>query len=132
MRLAQALAESAARPLQYGQLDCCLFAANIVLAITGRDPALDLRGQYASEREAYDLMRQRFGGGIETTVAALAQRAGFTEIPPALAQRGDVVLAGRRRQCAAGVVDTSGRKIALFPRRLVLVPAAQARRAWRV
>jgi hypothetical protein len=91
-RLDAILRETAARELEYGQLDCCMFSANVVLAITGHDPAHDLRGRYDSERAAYALMKDKFGGYIEKTVAALAKRSGFEEIPVLMAQRGDVVL----------------------------------------
>jgi len=130
-RLDAILRETARRELEYGQLDCCMFCANAVLAITGHDPAYDLRGQYDSENAAYALMKEKFGGYIEKTVAALAKRSGFEEIPVPMARRGDVVLVGSNRQCAAGVVDLSG-KAAVYPKRLIAVPITNARRAWRV
>lgn len=131
-RLDAVLRETATRDLEYGQLDCCLFSANVVLAMTGHDPAHDLRGQYDSERAAYNLMKELFGGYIEKTVAALAQRSGFGEIPVLMAQRGDVVLVGNNRKCAAGVVGMSGNSAAVFAGKLVYLPIVHARRAWRV
>lgn len=131
-RLDASLRETAARELEYGHLDCCLFAANVVLAITGHDPAHDLRGQYDSERAAYELMQARFGGYIEKTVAALAKRSGFEEIPVLMAQRGDVVLVGSNRQCAAGVIDMTGCGAAIYPKKLLSVPITHVRRAWRI
>ena len=131
-RLDAVLRETANRELEYGQLDCCMFCANVVLALTGFDPAHDLRGQYDNENAAYALMKDRFGGYIEKTVSTLAKRSGFEEIPVLMAQRGDVVIVGSNRQCSAGVVDMSGRNAAIFPKKLMYVPIRHARRAWRV
>lgn len=55
---------------------CALVAAGAVEAMTGTNPALRFRGRYA--RVARDL---------EGTIERL-----FAEVPPALAQRGDVAL----------------------------------------
>jgi hypothetical protein len=131
-RLASALQEARGAALEYGRWDCCVFCANMVQAITGVDPAAALRGRYATEQEAYALMRAEFGGGIPETVAALAHRIELEEIPVALAGRGDVVLVGKQRHWAAGVVSLSGRAAAVFHGRLAHVPLRYAQRAWRV
>jgi hypothetical protein len=130
-RLDAILRETARLELEYGQLDCCMFCANVVRAITGHDPAHDLRGRYDSEQAAHELMKEKFCGYIEKTVAALARRSGFEEIPVLMASRGDVVLVGSNRLCAAGVIDMTG-NAAIYPKRLLSVPIKHARRAWRV
>ena len=40
------------RPFVWGTFDCCLFAADIVQALTGVDYAAGYRGTYHSEAEA--------------------------------------------------------------------------------
>lgn len=79
-------------PFSWGQNDCCLFAADARLAITGDDPAADERG-YTTEREAARLLKKL--GGVRGIGAA---RFGV-EIVPALAQVGDIA-----------VVETGGRE----------------------
>ena len=112
----------------WGKNDCCLFAANCIHAMTGIDPAENLRG-YDSQRGASARLRRQ--GGIEKLAETRARRHGWPEIPPATAQRGDIVL----------VEDTNGRALAVVEGRWVLQPAEQglaARplsaglRAWRI
>ncbi|MBX3605377.1 MAG: hypothetical protein KF788_08900 [Piscinibacter sp.] len=73
-------------PFAWGVNDCCLFAADCVLAVTGRDPAEDLRGAYADERGAARLLAAH-GGVVELAIARLGP-----VVPAALAQPGDVGL----------------------------------------
>ena len=40
----------------WGENDCCLFAANSILAITGTDIADDFRGKYTDEASAFELI----------------------------------------------------------------------------
>lgn len=89
-QLHAALDEAAVRPFEWGVHDCCLFVADVVLAMTGEDLGAPFRGRYASARGAARALRA-FGQGtiIRTMNAALG-----APIAPALAQRGDVVLAG--------------------------------------
>jgi hypothetical protein len=49
------------QPFAWGARDCCLLAADAVQRLTGRDPAHDLRGTYASAGQAVRVLRQ-FGG----------------------------------------------------------------------
>lgn len=73
-------------PFSWGVNDCCLFAADAVLAQTGQDHAEHLRGKYATAREAANLLAMHGGlGGIAD--AALRMR-----INPMMAQIGDVVM----------------------------------------
>lgn len=74
-------------PFEWGRNDCCLFAADAVLACTGTDLAEGLRGSYGDAAGAARLLR-RFGG-----VAGLAEKSAGTEIEPVMAQCGDIGLA---------------------------------------
>jgi hypothetical protein len=72
-------------PFAWGSNDCCLFAADWVLAATGRDIASDYRGRYSSALSALRFVKD--GGGVE----AMLERAGGQSVHPSLARRGDVI-----------------------------------------
>lgn len=86
--LAAYLKERADRPFEWGVNDCCIFAADWVRLVTGRDPAQALRGEYSDEAGAAEVIDE-FGG-----VANLVSMGVGSEPLPnvATAQRGDVVL----------------------------------------
>lgn len=73
------------KPFEWGVHDCCMWASNAVLAITGSDPAAAWRGAYSTERQALSLIVRL--GGLEQIGAK-----GGAEIPLALATVGDVGL----------------------------------------
>ena len=72
-------------PLVWGKSDCLLTTCDAIEAMTGVDPAADIRGKYKSRAGAYRLIKQR---GYDSLGAVLADR--FEEIGTAMAQRGDV------------------------------------------
>jgi len=124
-RLAALFAARAAQPFVWGEFDCCLFAADAVLAVTGHDPAADLRGTYTTAAGATRVL-ERFGGVAGVAIA----RAGRV-VPVAMAQPGDVGLshfdAGRPALAVWGgsawhVAGALG---------VVVVPTATVVRAWR-
>lgn len=88
LRLEACLAERWAKPFEWGVLDCCLFAADCVEAVTGVDPAADFRGSYDSKAGAYRLV-SRLGGFRAMAGARLG-----AEIPVAMAQAGDIGFVG--------------------------------------
>lgn len=75
-----------AQPFAWGVRDCCLWAADAVLAVTGQDPAAGLRGTYASARQAVRIVRQ--GGGLQHLVGS--RLAGRIDVADAI--DGDVCL----------------------------------------
>lgn len=137
-RLADCIARRRELPFAWGKLDCALFAADCVAAVTGVDPAADLRAAYRSEREAARLVA-RFGG-----LAALAASRLGPEVLPGQARAGDVGLvpAPARRAPAsaaarAGLVTEQlavcGGPCWVAPGEtgLVVVDRATVLRAWR-
>lgn len=119
------MSERAAMPFAWGPNDCASFGADAVQVQTGEDLLHELRGSRRAARAAR--RQERAGGGIP---AALA-RAGLQEVPPALAQRGDLV------QLAQGdglVLAVCWGELAAAPgpRGLVHEPMTRAVRAWRV
>lgn len=69
--LAEYLLSASRRPFQWGQCDCCMFAADWVHAMRGFDPADILRGSYTSEAEAA-LIIMREGGMRAFAISRLA------------------------------------------------------------
>jgi hypothetical protein len=118
-------------PFVWGQNDCCLFASDCVLAITGDDPAaaLDLRGTYDSALSANRLMESR--GGIEAIVTVAADAHDWAEIAPAFAQRGDVVSFAMPSGFTLGICLG---KQAVFAGAdgIVFQDTLNCRRAWRI
>lgn len=82
-RFAALVAEARARPFAWGSHDCCLWAADAVQAVTGRDPAARWRGTYSSEVGAFRIVLAL--GGLPM-IGALCG----SEILPGLAITGDI------------------------------------------
>lgn len=124
MTLDQLIAARLRQAFRWGVHDCCLWAADVVLATTGRDLAAGLRGTYGDEAEARVVL-ERLGG-----LAAIGALAG-PEIAPLAAARGDV-----------GLVDFGGVQslaacdgphwLAAGRRGLAVLPFEAGLRAWRV
>lgn len=112
------------KPFAWGSQDCCLFAADCVFAVTGIDPAADLRGTYATEREAARVL-QKHGG-----VAELA----FQRIGPVVrtdqAQPGDVGVTQQEGRATLAVC-MGAHWLAPGAQGLVHVPPERVARAWR-
>jgi len=68
----------------WGQHDCCMHAANAVQAMTGEDPAAEFRGKYKSHAGSVRALKRKS--------LAEVMDAKFTQVPPAFAMRGDVVM----------------------------------------
>lgn len=92
-RMQACLAERWARPFAWGSQDCALLLCDVVLAITGHDPAEGLRGTYHDALGAARVVAA--GGGL----GAIATARLGGEISPMLAQQGD-----------AGLVTSDGRE----------------------
>lgn len=124
-RLIKLIEERKAQPFEWGSNDCCLWAADAVLAMTGDDPAADLRGAYCNARGANDVLG-KLGG-----IAAAGARGG-EEIPPLCAQVGDVGLVSSDGSRDSLAVCIGEHWLAVVKQGLGLVDLACASRAWRV
>ena len=74
-------------PFESGQFDCALFCAGAVAAMTGVDPAADLRGTYDTEEAGFARIR---AAGHDDHIALVASL--FEEIPVAMAGPGDIAV----------------------------------------
>lgn len=121
-----ALVDSArAQPFEWGQHDCCLWAANAVLAITGRDPGAPWRGAYRTTRGALDLLESI--GGLEGAGALTGN-----PIQVALAAIGDVGLVRWTDGTESLAVCAGHSWLAAGDAGLVHLPLEAARCAWGV
>lgn len=103
-RLVEYLGTQSRARFRPGTVDCGLFAAGAVEAMTGFDPAAPWRGKYRTLEAGFALVQ---ADGFADHAAVFADL--FDEIPPALAQIGDVVaLPGDGGSVALGVVQGAG------------------------
>jgi hypothetical protein len=110
-------------PFDWGTNDCCLFAANAVLAMTGEDYAKPYRG-YKTAKGALSRLK-------DIGVAGVATNALGAPKAPLFAQRGDVVSFDAGDGIALGVCI--GAKIAAVGQDgLLMLPMNEAIQAWSV
>jgi hypothetical protein len=119
---------------QYGQLDCCLFTCDAVMAMTGHDMAAWYRGRYRTRKEALTLIRERTGrASVKAVAMHAAQECGLEAVPVALARRGDMALIGTGSNACMGIVSLSGLDVmAVYGRQIVRVALRSATMAWRI
>lgn len=117
----------------WGTHDCCVFAADAVLAMTGIDLADSYRG-YDTKEAAREIIR--IHGGLEGLAESIATRHGLAEILPGYAQRGDVVLVrgplAKITGPSLGVIGLDSRPTVVASRGFRYAPLAIAERAWGV
>lgn len=104
-RLAELLGQSARRPFEWGQFDCCLLACDAIKALTGSDPGESYRGRYCDETSAREILDAE--GGVEGIAERIARERGFLPVPPLFAWRGDIALADFRGRRTLGVCEGS-------------------------
>lgn len=122
-RLSACIDAARSVPFTFGAHDCCTFADDCVVAITGKSRMGDLRGAYAGSISASRLIRQH--GGLRAAVIA---RLGPCA---SRARRGDVVMfmsAGREAlgACIGSVFAAPG------DGGLVFFPIGQAEACWEI
>lgn len=85
------------RPFQWGESDCCLFAANVVEEITGIDYAKGFRG-YDSRNGAVKKLRELGFSSLEQAISSVLKPKNKN-----FAMRGDVVLIRNAGRHIAGI-----------------------------
>lgn len=138
-RMSRALAARRETSFAWGRHDCALFACDMAEAVCGIDFAAPLRGRYGTRREAYAVLGDFAGGGLEQAAEKIARGRGCAEVAPLMARRGDIILAeiavggapGGALGDALGIC--LGERIAFAAERgFAQLPLVKARRAWRV
>lgn len=114
----------------WGFNDCCLFACDLVRAMTGRDYAEAFRGRYSTPIGAGRALRDVAGvSSLPELVDKLAAQEPWEEIDPARASSGDWILADGTHGPTLAVrfgalIATPGLSGVEF------IPASRALRAW--
>lgn len=110
---------------EWGKLDCCLFAADVLQKLHGVDYAEQWRGKYSSYFGAVRMIAPH--GSLAGLVSSV-----FGEMqPPLLARRGDLVIAAMPEGDAVGIADGTGAMF-MAAKGLVRVPIKMCRGCWRV
>jgi hypothetical protein len=117
------IAERMQKPFAWGSNDCCIFAADAVLAMTGVNHATGLRGSYDGALQAARVVSEL--GGL----SAIASRAG-PECHPLCAGPGDVGLVTNEGRELLAVCD-GAHWLAPTSEGLAAMPFESARAAWR-
>jgi hypothetical protein len=117
----------------WGIHDCCLFACDAVLAMTGTDLAADFRGKYDSALGAARMLKA-YGGTVEMLAEEIADKFCIFEVPVLYAQRGDVVLLPSNNDGPAlGIVSLDGWNcLGAGLEGLTRTPLNQCLKAWRI
>jgi hypothetical protein len=132
-RLDGYLQACARQPFQYGELDCGLFVAGAIRAMTGVDVAEELRG-YSNRKEAFGRISAACGSKSMAAIADhLAAKFAIREVTVWNAQRGDPVQLKRGRASTLGLIAMHGFEV-LTPYKdgLLRIPKSLAVRAWHV
>jgi hypothetical protein len=129
-RLGQIIESSSALEFEWGVFDCALHVCNCIRAMTGVDPAAELRGTYSDEAGAADI----YGASFEDFIAGTCAELGYEEISTTMAGRGDVVFVDNETpQGAVGVVSMDARFVSCAGQTgMVLVRLHRWKRAWKV
>lgn len=128
-RLMAAIDAASKKPFQWGENDCMLFGADIVLAMTGHDYMAAYRGKYLTSGGAMRMLRfYGYASIYEAVSAGLGEPLGSVFF----AQRGDVVLYGDK-EWKHGMGICMGEDIAAMAKDgLTYLPMPMAAVAWRI
>jgi hypothetical protein len=113
-------------PFEWGNHDCCLFAADAAQVVTGRDFAAEVRGTYTSERSAARKIKE--WGGLDKYVSSLLG----DPIPSRTAKRGDVVMMHQDGQLPALGVCMGAKAAFAGPDGITWLPMADSMQCWEV
>lgn len=132
--LAQYLIANRATPFKYGSFDCCLFACNAILAMTGTDPAATFRNKYTSRAQAYAAIKAQAGtASVLAITEAITTKLGMPPVPLGRAQRGDLAIIQRPSDYSLGIVGMDGTTVIVCAENgLGRVPLTTALKAWKV
>ena len=126
-KLVESLKEAKNKPFVWGEHDCCLFAADIVKAMTGDDLAAGYRGKYSTAKEAIKLIKKISNDG---TVAGIVDLH-FKRVPVSFAKRGDIVSVQTNHGEAIGVCAGGGAHF-VIESGTIIYPRPLWSIAWRV
>ena len=89
-KLAAYLLQAQAHEFAYGRMDCCLFVANGVRAMTGFDLMAAFRGRYHTEEQIKKIVEEEGATCLTALIRRQLQAAGLQRKPPGFYARGDI------------------------------------------
>lgn len=115
---------------KWGVNDCIMMPADLIKLITVEqfDPAEAWRGQYSTEEQARDLVESM--GGLDEIISDALGFRGTRSI--LTGNRGDVVTIKTTHGIMGGVIDDSGRRVAIPNSNLNTIVRLPLESAWRV
>lgn len=125
--LAEYLREMKGAEFVWGELDCCLFAADFVERITGVDHAAPFRGKYHTAAGAAKALKKYGQGDLVSTMDATLNSCCVL-----CARRGDIVAHKFSAGVALGVCDGARSWFLQIGGGLVSVPTFSCSHAWSV
>jgi len=124
-----AMAAAASARMRWGMDDCALWAANVIQAALGYDPAAKFRGHYRTRRGA----RRVLGGpGLPGALRAAARRHQWVRVDPADARVGDIGLMAVDGASCCVVCRTRGWFVGRTDEGFAAVKSGMIRIAWSV
>lgn len=119
----------------WGSQDCCLFACDCIVEMTGQDLVRQYRNRYHDAAGAQSML-ENFSDEpmtVGSLASEIAKAHGIEEVPVSFAQRGDVVLVLQDEMESLGVVSLVGDTL-WAPGEFGLVehPLSSAIKAWRI
>ena len=117
-------------PGKWGEADCCMFACDAILAITGTDIAADVRGKYDTEDSAKEMLKER--GGLNKLATTRMASYSCEIINRNFAQRGDLVLIDTPNGDALGIINLRGTVTGQGEFMLVDYLIDTVKKAWRI
>lgn len=129
-RLSAEIRAARDRPFAWGTHDCFTWAVRVVLRLGGPDLAA-LAGSWTDEESARTAILAR-GGDLAESVAWAAEQTGMQEVPPALAQRGDLVMLRTPQGPLCAICVGQHAMAAAQAGGVIPLPMSIAMRAWAV
>ena len=125
-RLSAWLIDCAGASFEWGKLDCLMFAAGAVKAVTGFDPGKGHRGRYNSHASSVRYLKKLGAKNPSEYLDGI-----FPTAPKAFARRGDLVSAdGNIGVCIGGVALFVG--VENDEPGLIRIPFAEWQAAWAI
>lgn len=126
IKFAEVTSQVVSKRFKWGEHDCCLWAADCTLALTGIDFAAEWRGLYSDEQGAYALISQ--GGSLTKMVSNVL---GLEPINPNYANVGDVCLVFTGGKEALGICNGAS---VLIPSRTCMahLPMSSVKKIWKI
>lgn len=131
IRLSNYLEKVKDKKFKWGTHDCVMHSVNAVRAITGTDLATGYRKLYRTEEKAREIVKHLFG---DNTDNMFIECLGSYSYKVKKARRGDIARITFGDQKAYGIVDDTGRFVAMVSPKdgLVRLPLKKAELYWRV